>query len=38
MQAFLWWRPEVASRDLQVISDAGFVWVKVNFGWREIEL
>lgn len=38
MQAFLWWRPEVASRDLQIIAAAGFGWVKVNFGWREIEL
>ncbi len=38
MQAFLWWRPEVASRDVQIIRDAGFGWVKVNFGWREIEL
>ncbi len=38
MQAFLWWRPEVASRDIQVIRDAGFGWVKVNFGWRDIEL
>jgi len=37
MQAFLWWRPEVASRDLQVIRDAGFGWVKVGFGWRDIE-
>jgi len=24
MQAFLWWRPEVASRDVQIIADAGF--------------
>jgi hypothetical protein len=38
MQAFLWWRPEVASRDVQVIADAGFGWVKVIFGWRDIEL
>ena len=37
MQAFLWWRPEVASRDVQVIRDAGFGWCKVNFGWRDIE-
>ena len=37
MQAFLWWRPEVASRDLQAIRDAGFTWCKVNFGWRDIE-
>jgi hypothetical protein len=37
MQAFVWWRPEVASRDMQVVRDAGFGWVKVNFGWRDIE-
>jgi hypothetical protein len=37
MQAFLWWRPEVASRDLQKVREAGFTWVKVNFGWRDIE-
>jgi hypothetical protein len=38
MQAFLWWRPEVASRDVQIVRAAGFGWIKVNFGWREIEL
>jgi len=37
MQAFLWWRPEVASRDLQIIREAGFTWCKVGFGWRDIE-
>ena len=37
MQAFMWWRPEVASRDLQMVRDAGFGWVKSNFGWRDIE-
>jgi hypothetical protein len=37
VQAFLWWRPEVASRDLQVIREAGFTWCKVNFAWRDIE-
>jgi polysaccharide biosynthesis protein PslG len=37
MQAFLWWRPEVGSRDLQILHDAGFTWCKVNFGWRDIE-
>jgi hypothetical protein len=37
VQAFLWWRPEVASRDLGMIHDAGFGWVKVGFGWRDIE-
>jgi len=37
IQAFLWWRPEVASRDLQMIREAGFTWCKVNFAWRDIE-
>jgi hypothetical protein len=37
MQAFMWWRPEVGTRDLQVIRGAGFTWCKVNFGWRDIE-
>ena len=37
MQAFLWWRPEVADRDLTLIKQAGFGWVKQGFGWREIE-
>ncbi|MHB9032838.1 MAG: cellulase family glycosylhydrolase [Anaerolineae bacterium] len=37
MQIFPWWRPEVGSRDMQVVRDAGFGWVKVGFGWRDIE-
>jgi hypothetical protein len=37
MQAFLWWRPEVAQRDLEAIRDAGFRWAKQGFGWRDIE-
>lgn len=37
MQAFLWWRPEVAHRDLGLIKDAGFGWVKQDLPWREIE-
>jgi hypothetical protein len=37
MQAFLWWRPEVAQRDMELIRDAGFGWVKQAFSWREIE-
>lgn len=37
MQAFLWWRPEVADRDLGLIKAAGFGWVKQDFPWREIE-
>ena len=37
MQAFLWWRPETAHRDLGLVRDAGFTWVKQTFSWREIE-
>jgi hypothetical protein len=37
MQAFLWWREEVADRDLGLIEDAGFTWVKQNVGWRALE-
>ncbi len=37
MQAFLWWRPEVASRDMGMIKEAGFTWVKQNIGWRDVE-
>ena len=38
IQAFLWWRPEVADRDLGLAKDMGFRWVKQIFGWRDIEL
>ncbi|MEJ2211056.1 MAG: cellulase family glycosylhydrolase, partial [Anaerolineae bacterium] len=37
IQAFLWWHPEVADRDLGLIRDAGFTWVKQWFAWRDIE-
>jgi len=37
VQAFLWWRPELAERDLLVIKAAGFSWVKQTFAWRDIE-
>ena len=37
VQAFLFWREEVADRDLRLIQDAGFRWVKQEFAWREIE-
>ena len=38
IQAFLWWRPEVAERDLALVEQMGFRWVKQIFGWRDIEL
>ena len=37
-EAYLWWKPEVATRDLGLIRDAGFQWVKQTFAWRDIEL
>jgi hypothetical protein len=37
IQVFLYWREEVADRDLQLVQEAGFRWVKQGFAWREIE-
>ncbi len=37
MQIFPWWRAEVSDRDMGLVRDAGFGWIKVNFGWRDIE-
>ena len=37
MQVFLFWKEEIAERDLQLVQDAGFRWVKQEFAWREIE-
>ena len=37
MQIFPWWRIEVSDRDMGLVKDAGFAWIKVNFGWRDIE-
>lgn len=36
-QAFLWWRSETADRDLGLMADAGFGWVKQWFAWQDIE-
>ena len=36
-QASLWWHEAVARRDLALIRDAGFGWVKQNVGWRDVE-
>ena len=33
----MWWRPDVARRDLQFIDEMGFGWVKQGFAWRDIE-
>ncbi|HHS96735.1 MAG TPA: hypothetical protein ENK08_02375 [Chloroflexi bacterium] len=37
MQAFLWWHVNAAERDLQLIEDAGFHWVKQLVAWRDVE-
>ncbi len=36
-QAFLWWREEIAQRDLRLMDEAGFNWVKQAFAWETIE-
>jgi hypothetical protein len=36
-QAFLWWKPEVADRDLTLMKEANFRWVKTAFAWETIE-
>ncbi len=37
VQAFMWYRPETAERDLNMIQAMGFGWVKQEFAWRDIE-
>ncbi len=37
VQAFLWWKPDIAIRDLNLVKEMGFGWVKQEFPWREIE-
>jgi hypothetical protein len=37
IQAFMWWKADVAQRDLRLIEEMGFGWVKQEFSWREIE-
>ncbi len=34
---FLWWREEIADRDLDLMREAGFNWVKQTFAWETIE-
>jgi uncharacterized protein YraI len=36
-QAFLWWRSEIADRDLTLLKEADFNWVKQTFAWETIE-
>lgn len=37
LEAFLWWDRRMSRRDLQLIKEAGFGWVKQHLGWRDVE-
>ncbi|MBE2201511.1 MAG: hypothetical protein IAE79_23065 [Anaerolinea sp.] len=37
IHTFLWWKPDIAQRDLGLVQEMGFGWVKQTFPWREIE-
>ena len=37
MSAFIWGHPDTTSRDLKLVTDAGFHWQKTLFQWRSIE-
>ncbi len=37
MEAFLWWSEQTVTRDLELVQDADFTWVKQHVSWRDIE-
>jgi uncharacterized protein YraI len=37
VQVFVWWREEIRDRDLDLVKDAGFNWMKQTFSWEAIE-
>ena len=37
LEAYLWWDEAAAKRDLGLVKDAGFGWVKQHVGWRDVE-
>jgi hypothetical protein len=37
MHTSFWWRPEIVWRDLDLIKEMGFQWVKQPVAWRDIE-
>jgi hypothetical protein len=37
VHTFLWWRTEIADRDLNLVTEMDFQWVKQAFAWRDIE-
>jgi hypothetical protein len=37
VEVSLWGHPETTDRDLKLVKDAGFTWVKQRFEWRYLE-
>jgi hypothetical protein len=37
IQVFGWWRLDIGARDMDLVNDMGFGWVKQAFAWRDIE-
>ena len=37
IQVFTWWKLDVGARDMDLVKDMGFGWVKQIFAWRDIE-
>lgn len=37
IQIFTWWKLDVGARDMDLVKDMGFGWVKQIFAWRDIE-
>ncbi len=37
IQVFTWWKLDVGARDMDLVRDMGFGWVKQIFAWRDIE-
>jgi hypothetical protein len=38
VHTFLWWNEEIAQRDLGLVEEMGFTWIKDTFAWRDIEI
>jgi polysaccharide biosynthesis protein PslG len=38
IQVFTFWHEDIGARDLDLVNEMGFAWVKQGFGWRDIEL
>jgi hypothetical protein len=38
MHVFVWWSDDViVERDIRLVAEAGFGWIKQNVGWRDVE-